>query len=253
MAGVFAVLSGLSLWSFWPGDELSGSGRSTADLTSQRASLPRPDVQPAAAAEEVPTPTTSATPAATPRQGQVPEAASGDLTALALPAIAAPTVNPTKTLRVGFEVEEGAGVDSAEAARIISATLGDARGWQTEERVRFRAATAEQTAAGDVDLTVVLASPKTTDKLCAPLDTNGKVSCFNLRKAVLNARRWTEAVPHFGTDLTGYRQYLVNHEVGHGLYHGHVECPSKGAPAPIMLQQTKGLDGCKANAWPTVT
>jgi hypothetical protein len=169
-----------------------------------------------------------------------------------MPTIAAPTVNPTRTIRVGLQVEQEAGIDSAEAAEIVARTLGDARGWQTQDRVRFRAVSPEAVADGDVDITIVLASPTLTDALCKPLRTNGQVSCFNLRKVVLNSVRWTSGVPGYRGDLAAYRQYMVNHEIGHGLYHGHVECPDRDALAPIMLQQSKGLDGCRPNAWPTL-
>lgn len=236
----------LLLWSFWPSQDSSPAERRAADIA---ASALRQKTDPTPAAEELPT-AKPAPPAAGIKTA--PQSGTGRLLRVALPTIAAPQVNPNRTVRVGFEVERGAGVNTQEAATIIAATLGDQRGWQTRDEVRFRAMSQEDVAAGDVDITIVLASPDLTDKLCAPLKTRGEVSCFNMRKVVLNARRWTEGVPGYAGNLAGYRQYMVNHETGHGLYHGHVECPKKGALAPIMLQQSKGLDGCRQNPWPTV-
>lgn len=235
----------LLLWSFWPSQDSSAPGRSTADLA---AAALRQKSDPTAAAEELPS-----APVTTPQAGaaRAPESGSGRVIPVVLPAIAAPTINPNRTVRIGLEVEGDAGVDIDEAARIISSTLGDRRGWQTRDKVRFSAVSPADVQAGDVDITIVLASPTLTDKLCAPLKTKGEVSCFNLRKVVLNVRRWTESVPGYADNLPDYRQYMVNHEVGHGLYHGHVECPGKGDLAPIMLQQSKGLDGCAQNPWPT--
>lgn len=233
----------LVLWSLW--SSTTSPERGNADLS---ASALRQKSDPTPAAEELPTAATTPGAAA---DKVAPQAGTGKLVSVALPAIAAPQVNPNRTVRVGLQVERGAGVNAAEAAAIVSSTLGDKRGWQTRDEVRFRAVSPTAVAAGDVDITIVLASPKLTDKLCAPLKTRGEVSCFNLRKVVLNVRRWTEGVPGYGTDLAAYRQYMVNHETGHGLYHGHVECPRKGALAPIMLQQSKGLDGCRQNPWPT--
>ncbi|KGN40527.1 DUF3152 domain-containing protein, partial [Knoellia aerolata] len=220
--------------------------RATADHAP--AVLARVGSAPSPAAEEV---EEAATVAPTTGAAVVPESGSGRVDGVALPAIAAPTTHPRRTVRVGLQVERGAGVDVAEAARVVSATLGDPRGWQTHDAVRFRVVPPEAVAAGDVDITIVLASPSLTDELCAPLRTRGKVSCFNVGKVVLNVRRWMQGVPGYGTDLAAYRQYMVNHEVGHGLYHGHVECPRVGAVAPVMLQQSKGLDGCRPNPWPT--
>jgi len=67
---------------------------------------------------------------------------------------------------------------------------------------------------------------------------------------VLNLARWVTGAPSYAGRLTEYRQYLVNHEVGHTLGRGHERCPGPGRPAPVMLQQTKGLAGCARNTWP---
>jgi hypothetical protein len=60
------------------------------------------------------------------------------------------------------------------------------------------------------------------------------------------------AVPAYQGEVELYRSYLVNHEVGHALGHGHSTCAEANTPAPVMLQQTKGLGGCLPNAWPTI-
>ena len=42
----------------------------------------------------------------------------------------------------------------------------------------------------------------------------------------------------------------MNHEVGHWLGLGHLDCPAPGGPAPVMRQQSIDLPGCAFNAWP---
>ena len=69
---------------------------------------------------------------------------------------------------------------------------------------------------------------------------------------MLNVARWAHGVPNYAASLTAYRQYMVNHETGHRLGRGHELCPGPGQPAPVMQQQTLGLHGCTAYAWPYV-
>jgi hypothetical protein len=44
---------------------------------------------------------------------------------------------------------------------------------------------------------------------------------------------------------------VVNHETGHWLGLGHAGCPGRGRLAPVMMQQSKGLGGCRFNPFPT--
>ena len=85
---------------------------------------------------------------------------------------------------------------------------------------------------------------------CPGVGTGGYTSCRYGERAVINLARWETAVPDYGGDIATYRQYVVNHEVGHALGNGHEECAGPGRLAPVMQQQTLGLEGCVRNAWP---
>ena len=81
-------------------------------------------------------------------------------------------------------------------------------------------------------------------------------SCRVGRSVVINVERWKHASPAWnraGGSLRDYRHMVVNHETGHWLGRGHAGCPRRGAPAPVMMQQSKGLDGCRFNPWPTLS
>ena len=150
---------------------------------------------------------------------------------------------PLRTYSVA--VEGGLGVDPVAFARAVERTLADPRSWGADGRVAF------QRVAGDgASVRVVLASPRLTDRMCAPLRTNGRFSCASGRTAVVNSRRWLTGAASYAGRLADYRDYVVNHEVGHVLGHAHAACPGRGRPAPVMVQQTKGTGGCVAQPWP---
>jgi hypothetical protein len=146
--------------------------------------------------------------------------------------------------RFSVEVEAGLPDDPAAFAAAVEAVLFDARGWRGEGFAFQRV------SSGPVSFRVTLAGPATTNRLCAPLDTGGIYSCHQSGRSVLNAMRWHGGAAAYPGDLAAYRIYVVNHEVGHALGHGHrYRCGDDGY-APVMMQQTKSLYGCRPNPWP---
>ena len=142
------------------------------------------------------------------------------------------------------ELESGLAIDPSCFAHAVVGVLDDPRGWSGPGR-RFR-----RVDGGTYDLSITLASPATTDELCWPLRTGGVLSCRRGNRVIVNFYRWMNGGEAFGADLSGYRSYLINHEVGHFLGLGHADCPAEGATAPVMMQQTKGVGDCVANGWP---
>jgi hypothetical protein len=152
--------------------------------------------------------------------------------------------------RFRVAVENGIGQDPAAFAVAAEGILGDQRSWITGGDVRFQRVA--QTSPSE--FTLYLASPATTDKLCSlgGVHTEGFASCRLPGQVVINLARWLTSVPDYGAPLALYRQYAINHEVGRELGHGNEVCPAPGALAPVMQQQSQGLKGCVANAWPYV-
>ncbi len=207
------------------------------------ASAPAP--APKRPAPDLPDGSTRADPVA-----EVPHRASGKLRAV--PVRGRDSTGPGRRVTYSVEIERGLGANARQVARIVHAVLTDRRGWETEDHVRFvHVSPARQRHGADVDIRVTLASPALTDKLCAPLKTRSKLDCFNTSRAVLNYRNWQHGIPAYAGDLRGYRTYLINHEVGHGLGFGHEHCTTKGAAAQVMIQQTISLEGCTPWPWPT--
>jgi hypothetical protein len=87
----------------------------------------------------------------------------------------------------------------------------------------------------------------TFDSICSSY-----FSCRAGRYVVINEDRWRAGTPYFkksGGTLRQYRAMVVNHETGHWLGLGHASCGGRGQRAPVMQQQSKGLNGCTPNAW----
>ena len=152
-----------------------------------------------------------------------------------------------RTYRV--EVEAGTEQDASAFASAVDATLAHPGSWTAKGKWSL-----QRVSTDSADFAIRLATPTTVDKVCAGvgLDTNGYVSCRAGKFVMINRDRWLKAVPHFGGDISLYRRYVVNHEVGHQLGYSHLGCPGRGKLAPVMQQQTFGLDGCRPNGTPYV-
>ncbi|MBB6033139.1 DUF3152 domain-containing protein [Phytomonospora endophytica] len=147
-------------------------------------------------------------------------------------------------MRYRVAVEGGIEQDIEEFTAAVEGVFADERGWTAGKQWRL-----QRVGKGEShDFTVYLASPKTRTVLCASDDTF--TSCRNGEKVVINLARWLLGIEDYGAGLDVYRQYVINHESGHALGHGHELCPKKGEQAPVMQQQTLGMHGCEANAWP---
>ncbi len=100
--------------------------------------------------------------------------------------------------------------------------------------------------------TLVLAEASTVPSFSS--QCSATYSCRVGRYVIINQTRWQQATPPWnaaGESLRDYRHLVVNHETGHWLGKGHAGCPGPGKLAPVMMQQSKGTDGCRFNPWPT--
>jgi hypothetical protein len=150
--------------------------------------------------------------------------------------------------RFRVAVENGSGQDVAAFATAVERPFADPRGWTAGRQLRLQRVAGQ----GAADFTIFLATPATSETMCAAggLHTDQYTSCRLPGKIIINLARWLSAVPDYGAPLADYQAYAINHEVGHELGRGHEACPGRGRPAPVMQQQTLGLKGCAANAWP---
>lgn len=157
--------------------------------------------------------------------------------------------------RFKVAVERGSGEDVAAFTAQVRAVLEDDRSWSGSGTVRMQMVA----GADQADFTVYLATRETAGRMCEAGGTDIRIggvpftSCRAVGKAIINLDRWRlSARPYLqaGVDLASYRQYVINHEVGHELGHRHEGCPKPGGPAPVMVQQTLLLRGCVPWPWP---
>lgn len=248
--------------------------------------LSAPSASDAAKADPVANATAGGQPAAVPADVQAPSAAAGLSPALAVGAlpdgdpfaergdgtyriiagagpragISATVVTYTVEIENGFEP---AGGDRAFAS-FVEATLADPRSWTAVKGISLERMVSADAAP---DFRVTLGSQQTVRGMCG-YAVHLESSCYTRTegRVMINDARWVRGALSYTGDLTSYRRYAVNHEVGHALGYGHEPCPVNGGPAPVMMQQSwstsndqlaaingsVSADGnaCAANPWP---
>ncbi|WP_092530960.1 DUF3152 domain-containing protein [Amycolatopsis arida] len=178
-----------------------------------------------------------------------------------------------------YTVEVEDGIDPASYggddafANSVEGILSDPRSWTGGGQVALQRVDA---GAPEPDFRVSLTTPDTAHRpdYCGfQIKYESSCNLSGKKRVIINLARWVRGALAFSGDLTGYRQYAINHEVGHALGKGHEGCAEAGALAPVMMQQSFGVsndyvadlnkvdpsnygavpaDGkvCKPNAWP---
>jgi hypothetical protein len=216
-----------------------------------------------AASSDTPTPSITPTPTPTPTPIPAPPAAkpraaskssmnSNVTSYLFGPAQPSPTCGAPGARVVRFRVLVERGLQTTPAAFVadLRKVLCDQRSWIGSGKVRFR-------YDPNGPLLIGLRTPESTEQRCMALinlSVNHYYSCATRSEVVLNSDRWFGGSRYWPGPVAVYRQMLVNHEVGHTLGQRHRSCPKDGNPAPVMMQQSKGLttggNTCKPNPWP---
>ncbi|HEV7583513.1 MAG TPA: DUF3152 domain-containing protein [Mycobacterium sp.] len=178
-----------------------------------------------------------------------------------------------KVFKYTVEVENGLdpamfGGDDAFAA-MIDQTLANPKGWTHNPQFAF-----VRIDTGKPDFRISLVSPVTVREGCG-YEFRLETSCYNpvfgpdrQARVFINEARWVRGAVPFEGDVGSYRQYVINHEVGHAIgYVRHEPCDKQGGLAPVMMQQTFSTsnddaakfdpeyvkaDGktCRFNPWP---
>ena len=161
-----------------------------------------------------------------------------------------------------IEVENGVtGIDLSAYAALIDTTLDAPKGWTGgNHNLSLQRVPTEAQA----DFRIALTSSLTLRPPCGH-SLNIETSCWDDQhgpsRVYLNVARWVRGDAQFGQDLSDYRLYMINHEVGHALGHVHTYVCLPNGLAPVMMQETITLKEhqgvgpliCQPNVWPYPT
>ena len=178
----------------------------------------------------------------------------------------------TKTFTYTVEIEDGIDTTTFGGddgfAQLVSETLANPKSWTHNPQFAFI-----RIDSGQPDFRLSLTSPMTVREGCG-YEIALEASCYNPAyldeqpRVFINEARWVRGAVPFQGDVGSYRQYLVNHEIGHAMgFQRHEGCGENGDLAPIMMQQTFSTNNndaakfdpqtvtsdakaCRFNPWP---
>jgi hypothetical protein len=154
-------------------------------------------------------------------------------------------IDVRRTVRYHVETRGKITTSRNEFRTLAQQTYDDPRGWRAAG-IRF-----VPVRSGGA-FTLVLAEASWLPRFSS--GCSAMWSCRVGRYVIINQERWKHASPAWNAAhlaLRDYRHMVVNHETGHWLGLGHASCPGPGRLAPVMQQQSKGLQGCRFNPFPT--
>jgi hypothetical protein len=190
---------------------------------------------------------------------------------------------PTRWVRI--EIEDGVPIDPDILTPYVMSILGDAQGWTAHGRVSFGRTdgvadirivfaspkTAEGLCARPHDpATVDVAPPdvpggvplpqvspsqtapsSSVASSASPSASPAKApSCAEQGVVVVSAYRWAAGIRGFDEDMGAWRDFMINHPIGHLLGEPDVLCGGTGQLAPVMQNQELDITPCEPNGWP---
>lgn len=161
----------------------------------------------------------------------------------------------TRTYTVFFDVHPTAKTSAAMFRALAAPLLMHPLGWTKFDKYNFTVVSAKPRASQKDVITVTL-TPQAVMNDMFPDFKNERLSVCNMEtlEIAINEQRWLREYDDDRSELQlpAYRAYVIQHEVGHAIGHGrHQSCKAPGERTPIMLQQTKGTQGCTPYPFPS--